>query len=137
MSYEAARKAIQGHFSTYFTALAATKIAWDNVDFTIPTDESAWVRFSVQNNISGYKSFGRSKLTRREGIIFIQVFVPENTQTLLSSQIADNIVSIFETKLLSGISFQSPNVREAGVSNGWYQVNISVPFYFDDITTYS
>ncbi|RTL04573.1 hypothetical protein EKK58_10255 [Candidatus Dependentiae bacterium] len=137
MNYEQARKAIQGFFSSNFTALNANKIAWDNVAFQIPKTKEAWIRFSIQNNISGYKSFGKSKLTRREGIIFIQIFTPENTETLQASQLTDSITSIFETKLLGGVTFQSPDAREAGISEGWFQINISVPFYFDSITTYS
>ena len=137
MSYEQARKDIQGHIATYLTAVDSTKIAWDNVKFNIPTDKSEWCRVSVQNNISNHKSFGPNKRTRREGIIFVQVFCIENTNTLSLNQITDNVVEIFETKLLSGVKFQSPNVNEVGVSDGWFQVNISVPFYFDDITTIS
>lgn len=137
MSYESAIKAIQGHFATHFTDLSATRIAWDNVSFDVPKDKLPWVRFSVQPNGSSYKSFGKSRLTRRVGIIFIQLFTIENSETLIASQLTDKIVAVFETKLLSGVTFQSPDARPAGISNGWYQYNIAVPFYFDDITTYS
>lgn len=135
MSYEQKRKDIQGFFSTYFTGVSADKIAWDNVEFSIPEDKSSWVRMSVQNNISNYVSFGPNRRTRRSGIIFIQIFVPENSETLIVSQLTDDIVEVFETKLLNGVIFESPDVREIGVSNGWFQTNISVSFYFDDITT--
>lgn len=134
MSYEQNRKDIQGFFSTNFTTLNSDKIAWDNVGFSIPEDKSEWVRVSIQNNVSNYVSIGPNRRTRRRGIVFIQIFVPENSETLVCSQIIDDIVNIFETKILSGTVFQSPNVREIGASRGWFQVNISVPFYFDDIT---
>lgn len=135
MTYEANRKSIQGFFSSNFSGVAANKIAWDNVDFTIPDDESAWVRCSVQHNGSNFVSFGPNRRTRRLGIVFIQIFVPENSETLIASQLTDNVVDVFETNSLGGVVFESPDVREAGVTRGWYQVNISVPFYFDDITT--
>jgi hypothetical protein len=137
MSYEQKRKDIQSHFNTNFTGVASDKIAWDNVKFDIPTDDTAWVRISVQHNTSNYVSFGPSRLTRREGIVFVQIFVPEGSTTLEASQIVDNAVAVFETKLLSGVVFQSGDVREVGVSEGWFQINISVPFYFNDVTTYS
>lgn len=135
MSYEQKRKDIQGFFATYFTALAATKIAWDNVDFEIPSDKSSWCRFSVQHNVSNFVSFGPNRRTRRQGIIFVQIFVIENSETLVASQLTDAVVNVFETKQLGGVVFESPDVREAGVSRGWFQVNISVPFYYDDITS--
>lgn len=135
MGYEAARKSIQGFFSDNFTGVAATKIAWDNVEFRVPTDASSWVRFSLQHNISNYVSLGRNRLTRRRGLVFVQVFVPENSETLIASQIVDDVVDVFETNALSGVVFESPNVREIGTNGGWFQINISVPFYYDDVTT--
>jgi len=137
MGYEQARKDIQGHFATYFTGVAADKIAWDNVEFKTPNDGSSWIRVSIQNNISNYNSFGNTRLTRRRGIVFIQIFTKEGTGTAESSQVIDNAVNVFETKLLGGVSFFSPDVKEINVNNGWCQVNISVEFWFDDITTFN
>lgn len=135
MSYEQKRKDIQKFFADNFTGVATDKIAWDNVSFDIPKQEEPWVRLSIQNNISDYVSTGPNRRTRRKGLVFVQIFVPENSETLISSQLCDDVVDIFETKLLNGVVFFSPNVREIGNSDGWYQVNISVDFYFDDITT--
>lgn len=139
MSYSNIRKAIQGHIVTNLSTgvVPIDKRAWDNVDFTIPSDGSSWIRISVQNNISNHKSCGPNKLTRREGIVFIQVFVVKDSETDEANTIIDALVAIFETKLLAGVTFKSPNVREVGLSEGWYQINISVPFWADDITTFS
>lgn len=135
MSYEQNRKDIQAFFATHFTGVAAGKIAWDNVHFDIPGDLSAWVRLSIQYNNSNYVSTGASQRVRRFGIVFLQIFVAEDTETLLASQIADNAVAVFETRLLNGVVFESPNVTNASNDAGWYQLNIAIPFYFDDIVS--
>ncbi len=135
MSYEQKRKDIQSFFSSNFLILDTEKIAWDNVAFSIPEDNSSWIRFSIQHIDSNYVSLGPNRRTRREGIVFIQVFIPSESNTLLATQIADEIAEIFETKTLSGVVFKSPTIREVGVDKKWFQLNATVPFYYDEITT--
>lgn len=137
MTYEQARKEIQSHFATNFTELSSDRLAWDNVAFSIPKDDKPWIRVSVQNNISNYVSVGSLRQIRREGVVSIQVFTVENTETLTASRIVDNIVDVFETHLANKVRFRSPNVQNIGISDGWYQVNIAVSFYFDDFKSYN
>lgn len=135
MSYEQNRKDIESFFVANFSGVSSDKIAWDNSEFTIPLDGSEWVRVSIQNTNSSYVSFGPNSRIRRNGILFVQIFGPENSETVTINQIIDNVTDVFETNLLAGVVFQSPNVNELGVNEGWFQVNVSVPFYFDDIKT--
>ena len=136
MSYEQARKDLQGHFANNFTELPSTKIAWDNVEFT-PPNNSEWIRVSMQNVNSEYVSIGESRNTRRFGLLFFQIFIPENSQTLKMTEIIDKIVEVFETKTLSGFTFDPPNVNEVGITENWFQTNISVSFYYDEVISIS
>lgn len=133
MGYEQARKDLQGFIGSNYSA---TLIAWDNVDFTVPSDGSSWIRVGVKNVGSSFKSLGPAKVTRRTGIIFIQVFIPDGKTTKQADSITDTLVNLFETKLLQGFRFESPDVKEIGNNNGWFQVNIAVSYHFDDLTTY-
>lgn len=135
MSYEQKRKDIQAFFIDNITIIDEEKIAWDNVGFTIPQDASTWIRFSIQNVDSNFASIGPSKIARRTGIVFIQVFSPKDSTTEESEFIVDEVVTIFENNLLSEVNFRSPSVKEIGVNSGWYQINISVPFFYDILTT--
>lgn len=133
MSYEQVRKDVQEFFSENFTGVEAEKIAWDNVSFT-PVNGEAWVRVSLQHNISNMVSVGGPNVKiRRFGILFVQVFVPEGNGTALAEQIADNVATTLEAKQMdTGLTFQETTKREVGVGAGWYQVNVSTPFYYDD-----
>lgn len=136
MSFEAARKNIMAHFSSNFSGVAADKIAWDNVAFK-PVTGSPWVRVSIQGNLNNFASIGGPSIkVRRLGIVFVQVFVPEGTGTLVADQLADDIADALEAKqLLTGETFQASTKTEAGANNGWYQLNVSTPFYFDEQRT--
>lgn len=133
MSYESVRKEVQKHFYDNFTGVASDKIAWDNVSYS-PIEGQAWVRFSVQNNLSNFVSVGGPNVkVRKYGIVFVQVFTPEGNGTLLSDQIVDNVVNSLEAEqLTSGFTLQESSVQNIGNSNGWYQVNVSTPFYYDE-----
>lgn len=133
MSFEQIRKDIQTYFSATFTGVGATKIAWDNVTFT-PVSGEAWVRVSIQHTLSDMISTGGANVKiRRRGIMFVQIFIPEGGGTALAEQIADNVGLTLEAHMLpSGVTFQETTKVDAGVSNGWYQVNTSTPFYYDE-----
>lgn len=134
MSFEQVRINIQKHLSENFDEVAATAIAWDNVKFQ-PTIGTPWVRFSIQGNISNFVSIGGVNVkTRRLGLLFAQVFIPEGTGTLRANQIADAVKTVVEaTQLATGENFKAATQIEIGNSSaGWYQVNVSVPFHYDE-----
>lgn len=134
MSYEAVRKEIQAHFASNFDGVTSDKIAWDNVSFT-PEEGESWVRFSVQNNLSNYVSIGGPSVkVRKFGIVFVQIFVPQGQGTLAADQIVDKVSNVLEAEQLSsGCTLQETSVQNVGNINGWYQVNTSTPFYYDEI----
>lgn len=137
MSYSSIRKAIQSHLVANLSTgvVPVNRRAWDNVVFSIPTDNTPWIRVSVLNNVSKYASIGSTKKARREGLVSVQVFVPTDTDTNAAYTIVDAVVAVFETKLLNGIIFRSPNVREIGSNEGWFQINIAVEFRADENVT--
>lgn len=133
MSLEQARKNILAHFSTTFTEVVSPNIAWDNVHFT-PTDGTPWIRVSIQGSLSDFVSLGGASVKKRcLGIVFVQVFVPEGTGTQRADEIVDAIADALEARqLATGETFQATSKIAAGNSNGWYQLNASTPFYYDE-----
>lgn len=131
MTYEEARKKIQEHFITYAN-ISSTKVAYDNVEFDAPDNEN-WLRFSILNVGSSYKSIGLNKISRRRGLVFMQIFSKKGSTTLESEQLLDKIVAPFETKLLQNITFESPEVLENKINDNWYIINVSIPFFYDKI----
>ena len=131
MSYDAARKSIQSYFAANWSA---TPVAYDNVAFT-PPDDSEWVRLSIRNNLSSQITIGSSNQTyRRRGIAFLQIFTPRDGGPELSATLTDTAVNIFEGQKTGPVVFESVNVNEVGnTDDGWFQVNVSASYRFDDV----
>lgn len=106
-----------------------TPIRWDNVEFDPPSD-APWVSFHVLP--------GRSDKTdlinryRSWGMVDVQVFVPVGDGSQPAFALADQIAVIWRSVTVGGIIFKTPSVQRVGdTQDGWYQVNLSVPFYWD------
>jgi len=132
MTYSAARKEIQAAIAAGYST---TDIAWDNVEYS-PTEGQSWVRVSIQPNLSQIVAKGGANAKiRRFGILFVQVFVPDGEATPEAESIAEEFLSLLEAQqLASGLTFREAVVRYIGNSvKGWYQTNISIEYYFDDL----
>jgi hypothetical protein len=132
MSSEQMRKNVQGFFASNFTGVEASNIAWDNVNFQIPT--TPWIRFGIQNTVANQVSTGGPSIKIRRGaIVFFQIFVPRGETTLVADNLADQIINVLECVSLStGETFRAASKTEVGITDDWYQLNVSIPFYYDD-----
>lgn len=131
MSLADTRQAIEGRFTTNFSALP---IWYDNASFE-ETDK-AHVALFVLHSGGDQVSLGLAPLHRWSGVISVKVMVPEagGTQTVMTH--ADAIEAIwrnaeFSTANSGLIRCRTPNTQRVGVINGWYQVNVLTPFIRD------
>ena len=136
MIYSEAKKVIQKHFVDNFTALTSSVIAWDNVDFKPPANKAAWMRFMVMHSTSIIDGLSVIHRTKVGGFIAIELYVPEGEGSSLSTQIVDNICLIYDKIRGDGVVFRSAVVSEKGNDNGYFQVNLIVPFHYYKMTTY-
>ncbi len=127
MSFESARQYIEEHFSSGWLD---TSIAYENVSFS-PEEGTPWVRLTILDADSRQVSMGSTKLYRNNGVIVVQIFVPENTGTGDARSMADQVAAIFRGTQFNGITCRAPSPRRVGTANGWYQLNVSIPFFFD------
>lgn len=135
MSFATARRDIEKRMDANW---ATTVIAWDNVDFQPPRDDY-WVRFSIAENNTDRKNIGATGTFRHFGMIFIQIYAPKNQGTNVVRGHADSIASIFRDARFNGIVCQEAEVTNVGLvdSHPYYQVNLSIPFYWDGVYTAS
>ena len=138
MSYALERQTIESRFNTQWAA--ATPIAWDNVEY-VPTPGTAFVAISILNadafqaSIGGIGGYGQ--LHRFNGIININIFTPEGTGTATARGYADTAAAIFRSWSSSiatsqKITCRSPYITSIGEKEGWYQLNVTVPFFRDE-----
>lgn len=115
----------------------ATAIAWPDLKFAIP-DRENWVRFDCAENDGQQVSMGSpgSNRFRHYGIVTIQIFQPQDQGSKDARQLASNALGVFMGAVTTnGVHFQDVQGRQIGNDgNGFYQINVVAPFYYDEIT---
>lgn len=134
MSYEAEHNALRGRFGTQWGA--TTPIAWANADFK-PTDDAAYVRFSIINSDANQQCFGdATNVYRFPGLVIVQIFAPISKGDKEALQLADQAANVFRnwSDVSTGIRFLvPPTVKTIGTERNWHQVNVLTPFTRDTL----
>ena len=116
-----------------------TIFTFENSQFTPPglgipgdtSDVAAWTRVVVRGRESFQETIGATgnRKFQRKSEVFIQIFVPIDTGTGEANTLAQAAREIFEGVKLNGdIHFGAGIVEPIGVSDRWFQVNVTVPF---------
>ncbi len=130
------RAAIETRFNTMWAGL--TPIKFENVEFAQP-EKDPWVALVIQPSSGDQASIGTSNpLYRYEGIIIVQVMVPEKSgmrgTPTSSEELCDKAKDIFKSSefasgLLGKITCRTPRKIVSGADiYGWYQVNVSTRY---------
>lgn len=129
MSYEAAKIAIE---STFETAWAdSTPIAFDNVEFNVPTDGSSWVRLELMFAPAFQAAMGIKRTWRRPGTVTIKCHTPVNKGTAAGLALADAVVDILQGLQVSGITFRATSVLDRGQQEEWWLTIVATDFFTD------
>ncbi|CTQ45769.1 phage tail terminator-like protein [Roseibium aggregatum] len=129
MSVATIRREIEGVFGDEFpSAYPNVAITYENTGFD-HDPESFWLRLTIRTNEPRRQDIGASKgLYLTTGVALFQIFVPVGQGTGEGLEIADAIDDIFRARETEHIRFRASTAIPVGVSNSWYQVNVSVPF---------
>lgn len=137
MSFSAERKAIEVYFTEAWknSIHSAVPIAYENVAFP-PNGDKPWIALYVIPGEGNQMSIGTTPLQRWTGIITIQVFVRAGTGTQAAREIADTVAGIlnlveFSTDESGTLRTRTPQLRTVGVNDGWYQLNVVIPYQRD------
>lgn len=139
MNYEDLRRTLERHFKAAFqTGIpVAFPVQFENVTFRQPTGEP-WGRFSIRLGDRSNASVGTTH-KRTVGLVYLQVFVPENRGTKPATELADRFAAAFDDRELTTdggtmVQFRSASSETIGLTGeGWHQTNLSVPFWADRI----
>jgi len=128
MTAKAETIAVESRFATNFTVCS---VKFSNVNFT-PIPREAWVEIRVVIADSIKAEIGGG-LHRNAGIISVNVYEPVNTGTAAGKEKADLAAAVFRGQQFSGITCRSPRITEVGEIDEWYVINMSCPFFRDEI----
>jgi hypothetical protein len=129
MTFEQIRSIITTRM-TQWTGIPAFSVDYPNPPAPFnPAGKTIWARLSDIPGLSSAPEVGLSPCVRRTGIIIIQLFVPSYKGTLAITRAADTLVQHFEFFSQGGFDCFAASAATVGDDgNGWYQVNIQVPY---------
>lgn len=95
-----------------------------------------WVRCTIASGESFIACLGSEPEDRHTGVVFLQVFTkdPEQASTsdlpggILASQIASSLYTHWRHRQLGGVETLTPSQQVIGPLDGYYQINVSVPY---------
>ena len=137
MSFDDERNSLESRFNTQwatYTTSADVPIAWDNVEYA-PVTGTTFIRFSVYPGDAYQVSLGDRPLHRVVGIIDIGIFVPQGQGTETARDLADIAAEIFRNwqDTTNKIRCRSPYLTRIGEEEGWFQMNVTVPYIRDEL----
>lgn len=112
-----------------------TPIDWPNASFSPPDPPSIWLRLSILDGESFQTTIGaETNVHRSVGIIIVQIFGPANEGDKDTLAMADTVAAIFRNWCGTTVRCRAATVKAIGPDGqGWYQVNVSVPFKRDEL----
>lgn len=129
--FDDARNAIESRLKANWTT---TPIRFEEVPFK--ETASPYVALFVLDGEGQQISLGTPAVRRWPAVIMVQVFVPQDTSTKPARVYADTIGAIFDGASFSAgasgtIRCRVPSIKPVGVTDGWYQVNVTIPLIRD------
>jgi hypothetical protein len=135
-----AHEAILQHWATQWATLhpAGPGYVWWTQLNELGAAAESWVRVAIVPALSRQATIGNPPKWRRSGTIGVQIFVPAGAGTARASELADDVRTVLEGKMIFGVDSE-PVVTLAGstgspLSDGtWFQVTVTIPFSFDEV----
>lgn len=131
MTFEQIRAVVIGRMQQWAGIPAANVDYPNNAAPFDPAGKTIWARLADIPGLSSTPEVGNGPSVRRTGLLVIQLFVPTYKGTLAITKAADTLAQHFEyySAPEGPLDFFAASANVIGDDgNGWYQVNISVPY---------
>lgn len=118
-------------------ALGSTITLYDGFKGEKPTTQVPYARITVRHNDGGQSTISRlagKSRYERVGTLYVNLFAPPADGLRAIDPLTKTVLDAIEGKTTPrGIWFTKVRVRELGVVEGWYQVNVLANFSYDEI----
>ena len=129
MTFNEMRAAIEGRMATF----TGCPIAGDNVPISDAVQaaqdanpQDPWCRITIQDGDRQAVTLGDAVIGN--GVIFVQIFTAERSGSSTARTLADGIASVMQHWRDTDLKTRTAQLVRVGPSDGWYQVNVQVPF---------
>ena len=128
------REAIETRFQNLFDSTTCP-VQYGNLDYRVtdtgstskPSKTDRFVQLEVIGGAVSTNEITRT-ITNVSGIINVNIFTAKGTGTRPALEIADQVFEIFNMAVFNGINCAWASRTVVPPNNGWYQLNISIPY---------
>ena len=135
MTFLQFHQAISGRIAEWLASYEPNlPVDWDNAPASPQLKAAwegkgaAWIRPVVAVADTATASIGHKPNSRTEGLVQIQVFVPENATIRRALEIGDSLGQHLEHWRSGSLATDCYSVNRSGTSDGWFMAVVSVPF---------
>jgi hypothetical protein len=134
MTWQSMCNIIRARFKTQVADVLKLPTQYDNQDYNNP-DNRLWCRVSIRQGESNQVSAGGTGGNRHRtaGVMIVQIFGPTGKGDRDHLVVADAIKTAFRAVSDTDVKFRDPSVSFSGRVESEWQVNVTCPFYADDI----
>jgi hypothetical protein len=128
------RQAIETRFAQLFDS-TQTPVQYGNVNvlkqgvqsIVQPFKVPAYVQLRLVGGPSEQQEVNRN-ITTINGLININVYASKESGSQLARTIADSVWPIYNATRFNGITTGAASLRELPITDGWYTLNLSIPY---------
>jgi len=95
-----------------------------------PSGEEPWCRVAYSDGTNERRTIGKRARYMRSARFVVQVFVAQGSGYATALNLAESVAALYEGTDGGCLSLGAPNVEDIGVSDGWYQFNVSCTYDF-------
>lgn len=135
--YRDLTKAIRTKVQTDIVTGLSIPVSYDNdKDFSTP-ESSKWARVTIMYDDALRVDTGTPGANRHRviGMVTFQLFHPLSEGMKAGYTDADGVKNSFIGSVAGGAVFRTPKVSNVGRAGKWWQLNVTCPFYADDIAS--
>lgn len=109
------------------------KVLYDNEGRANPNEDlSAFVSATIKPAVNIKKHVGESSAYRQTGVLILMIMCESGRGDQRALSIAASCVTAFKSKTVDGVVYETPSPESVGLNpNGYWQVNVTCPFYSD------
>jgi hypothetical protein len=123
---------IRKNFRDLIAGPESLDVQYPNAPFEEPLDE-IWATMTIIDGETTQASVGKSKRFRTIGIMVIQIKCPAGMGDDQPKELAEKIKAAHRSIARDGVVWRSPTIKALGRDGKWWVINVSCPFYSDEV----
>jgi len=101
-----------------------------------PETKLPWARLTLRHNRGEQETLTNAigqRLFGRDGLLTVQIFTPRGEGLTRAYQLAKVVADALEGKSTpNGVWFRAVRIREVGPDGGWFQLNVTADFEYNE-----